>query len=169
MSILKRNDGEVIAENDNKTITQLAEENTANLHDANLRGANFGCADLRGADLSQAKNVLSPADWIKENLETTEDGIIAYKSFGDNYDPPESWKIEKGSVLEEVVNPCRTVECACGVNVATLDWCEENSKGDIWKVLIPWEDAPGIVVPYGTDGKFRCERCKLIEIERESK
>ena len=69
--------------------------------------------------------------------------------------------------MEENVNPTRTIDCGCGINVATLNWVKNNTKGDIWKVLIKFEWLPGVVVPYNTNGKIRCERVQLIEkIER---
>ena len=34
----------------------------------------------------------------------------------------------------------------------------------IWKLLIRWEWLPGVVVPYNTDGKIRCERAELVEV-----
>jgi hypothetical protein len=46
-------------------------------------------------------------------------------------------------------------------------WIKDNYDGDIWKtwkVLIRWEWLAGVIVPYNTDGKIRCERCELLEI-----
>lgn len=34
----------------------------------------------------------------------------------------------------------------------------------IWKVLIRWEWLPGVVVPYHTNGKVRCERVELLGV-----
>ena len=68
-------------------------------------------------------------------------------------------------MITEVVNPLPTVDCACGVNVATLDWVKRHG-GDrpIWRGLIRWEWLPGVVVPYNTDGKFRCGKVELLGI-----
>jgi hypothetical protein len=50
------------------------------------------------------------------------------------------------------------------VNVAPLDWVKSNHPGKtIWKCLIEWAWLPGVIVPFGTDGKIRCERVRLIE------
>jgi hypothetical protein len=138
----------------------------ADLRWANLSGAELRGADLRDANLSGAKGLLSPAVYLREHFESTPDGIIAYKQFGLTYDPPKTWVIGPGSILEETCNPERRTECGSGINVATLDWLKENGTGGrkVWKVLIPWEWAPGIVVPLGTDGKIRCDHCVLVNV-----
>ena len=139
----------------------------ANLSEANLSGADMRGAILRGANLSQVNGLLNPIDYIKENFETTTEGIICYKTFSEHYTPPSSWIISPGSVIEEVVNYLPNCDCASGVNVATLDWVKRQTYGAIWKCLVKWEWLPGIVVPYNTDGKIRAARVQLIEqIER---
>ena len=68
-------------------------------------------------------------------------------------------------MIEENVNPNRTDECGCGINVAPLEWVrKEYGDGDIWKVLIRWEWLVGVVVPFSTDGKIRCERVELLGV-----
>lgn len=146
----------------------------ANLRGADLRGADLRCANLKGADLrgadlssanlSSANGILSAIDFLKEHFEFTENGIIAYKTFSGSYYPPENWVLQSGSILTENVNPCRTCDCGCGINVAPIAWVRDNYSGDIWKVLIRWEWLAGVVVPYNSDGKIRCERVELIEI-----
>jgi len=97
------------------------------------------------------------------------DGIIAYKTFGSNYAAAAHWRIEPGSVLDEVVNPNRINDCGCGINVATLDWMRQRRQetldgtNPIWKCLIRWAWLPGVVVPYDTDGKIRASRVELVE------
>jgi len=137
----------------------------ADLHEADLQGANLQGADLRGANLSGARGLLATTDWIFHNLEKTPDGLIVYKRIGQTtFNAPESWKMEPGSILTEVCNPCRTSECACGVNFGTLEWCKRNyTDAALWRCLIRWEWAAGIVVPYHTDGKARCEKLELVE------
>lgn len=119
---------------------------------------------LTAADLSRANGLLSSLKFISYNFEATSEGIIAYKTFGDTYKSPDKWQIEAGSIIEENVNPNRTDVCGCGINVAPLDWVKKNYDGDIWEVLIKWEWLPGVVVPYNTDGKIRCERAQLVRI-----
>jgi len=136
----------------------------ANLSDANLSGADLRCANLSSADLSGAQNLLSSLNYMEAHFERTADGYIVYKTFGGQYEPPTHWKIEKGAVITEVVNPDRCTDCGSGINVAPLEWVKKNYKGAIWKCLIRWEWACGIIVPYMTDGKIRCERCELLEV-----
>ena len=131
----------------------------ANLSDANLRGANLRCADL-----SDAKGLLSAVNYLEANFDRTADGYIAYKTFGGQYAAPDKWIIKTGSVITETVNPDRCTDCGSGVNVAPLEWVKKRYKGDVWKCLIRWEWLAGVVVPYMTDGKIRCERVELIEV-----
>ena len=136
----------------------------ADLSGANLIGANLIGANLSRANLSGAKGLLQACNYLDAHFERTADGYIAYKTFGSQYDPPEKWVIEAGSVIEENVNPSRADTCGCGINVAPLDWVRREYSGDIWKVLIRWEWLAGVVVPYSTDGKIRCERVELLEV-----
>ena len=149
----------------------------AKLRNANISNAILRCAELRNADLSNvdlrctnlsdAKNILSPIDYLKKNFEFTSDGMIAYKVFNGTYTPPEKWVIQSGSIITENCNPSRVDVYGCGINVAPLTWIKDNYEADIWKiwkVLIRWEWLAGVIVPYNTDGKIRCERCELLEI-----
>ena len=132
---------------------------------ANLRGAN-----LSDANLSDADGLLSAIDYLSEHFERTDEGFIAYKIFGGEYNPPEKWVIQSGSIITENVNFDRCRECGCGINVAPLKWVKDYYGyvgDDIWKVLIRFEWLAGVCVPYHTDGKIRCERVQLIEIVKE--
>jgi hypothetical protein len=111
--------------------------------------------------------LLSAVDYLHHHFERTDAGYIAYKTFGAYKTPPDKWEIKEGSVIEETVNPDRCTVCGSGVNVGTRDWVTENGKAhrlDVWKCLIRWEWLPGVIVPYMTDGKIRCERVELLEI-----
>jgi hypothetical protein len=136
----------------------------ANLCRADLSGADLGGADLRDADLCGAQGLLSAAEWLKHNFVCTDKGIIVYKRIGaTSYNAPENWTIAENSVITEVCNPCRTNACACGVNFGTREWIDNNYKyADIWECLIEWIDLAGVIVPYSTDGKARCERMTLL-------
>ena len=141
----------------------------SNLRGSNLRGSNLSGSNLRGSDLrysnlSGVVGLINAAYWMADNFEKTAEGYIVYKSFGDRYNAPEDWKIEPGSVINEVVNQLPTLDCACGINFATLEWVKRNTSNDIWKCLIRWEWLPLVTVPYNTDGKARCGRLELIEI-----
>jgi hypothetical protein len=140
----------------------------ANLSGADLRGAdlsdaNLSGADLRGANLSGAKGLLTAREWLKQ-FKHNEIGVIVYKRIGSTcYPAPTGWVIEPGQFLEEVCNPLPTLNCACGVNFATREWCErEYTKSDLWECIITWQDIADVVVPYNTDGKARCGRLMLV-------
>ena len=136
----------------------------ADLSGANLRNANLIGADLRDADLSGAV-LMGSISYMEAHFERTEAGYIVYKCFGGQYQPPKKWKIKPGSVIEETVNPLRTTTCGSGINAAPLEWVRRKYPGkEIWKLLIRWEWLPGVVVPYNTDGKIRCERAELVEV-----
>lgn len=150
----------------------------ADLRDANLRCVNLKHSDLRGAklqganlnsallehtNLSNVSGLISQSDWIDSWLTSTNEGIICYKQFGNCYNVPDYWEIKSGSVLEEVVNPCRTLECGCGISVAKRDWIGFTTSKPIWKCLIRWKWIAGVVIPYNTDGKFRTEKAELLE------
>ena len=130
--------------------------------------ANLSGADLSWADLSGAEGLTSAVDFLKSHFEKTEAGYIAYKTFNSQYHAPSTWKIEKGSVIEENVNSDRCKDCGCGINVAPIGWVRQHYRGAVWKVLIRWEWLSGVCVPYMSDGKIRCERVELLEIVKET-
>jgi hypothetical protein len=142
----------------------------SNLSGSDLRDSNLRGSDLRYSNLSGSKDLPISTDFL-EGLESDENGLIVYKRIGSGattYDPPESWTIAPGAVLTEVVNPCRTSECASGVNFGTREWCEKNYTGaELWKCRIAWIDLADVVVPYHTDGKARCARLTLLEVVDE--
>ena len=148
-------------------VSPYADLRGANLRGANLSGANLSGADLRDADLIGAN--LSDAIGLNlsfeffETVESTPDGYVLYKTFGEHYSPNKSWNIEAGGVLTDNANACRADLCGCGINVATPKWIiSETSGNEIWACLIRWAWLPGVTVPYNTDGKIRCERVELI-------
>jgi len=148
---------------------QGADLREADLWKADLREANLWKADLREANLSNSKGLLNQIKYIKKNFASTAEGIIVYKIFNNYKVQNPNWKIEKGSIITEICDPSRTINCGCGINVATLDWCQNpsnqnNPKPEIWKCLIRWEWAVSVVVPYNTDGKIRTEKLELIEV-----
>ncbi len=140
----------------------------ANLSDANLRGADLGGADLSDADLRRANlsgshGLLDAINFMEAHFERTDEGYIVYKSFGENYTAPETWKIEPGSIIKETVNCDRTTERGCGINVVPLEWVRREGCNQPYKLLIRWEWLLGVVVPYNTDGKIRCSKAQILE------
>ena len=141
----------------------------ADLTGADLTGANLTGANLTYANLTGATGLVSAISYLSANFEQCKDGYIAYKTFGAYHNPPASWSINPGSEICETANSMRTDTCGSGINVAPLEWVKQHASGnalDIWKVLIRWEWLPGVVVPYNTNGKIRCEKVQLIEIVR---
>lgn len=146
------------------TDLSLADLSEADLSLADLRGADLRGADLSGADLSRAVGLLSASSWVKANFDFTVEGVVVFKRIGETqYKQPESWDIAEGAIITEVCNPCRTDNCACGVNFGTREWCDNNyQNADLWECLIRWVDLAGVVVPYNTGGKARCEQLQLV-------
>lgn len=137
----------------------------ANLRNANLKEANLERANLFGANLIRTNGLLSPIDYLAQNFEKTADGYIVYKVFGMYYPPRTDWVIKDGSIIEDIVNSNRAETCEYGINVATKEWIKREAPkiNKVWKCLIKWGWLPGVVVPYATNGKIRCERLMLLE------
>ena len=139
----------------------------ADLSDANLSDANLSGANLGGADLSYAKNVFSVQEFIKNHFEYNKTGLIVFKAFGkETPNNSNKWgKPKKNKIITEVCNPVVTNDCGCGVNCATLEWIEKQgwSNVEVWKCVILYKDLPGLVVPWNSNGKIRCNRLKLIK------
>ena len=157
---------ELMEESKEKAVEYLSD---ADLSGADLSGADLSDADLRranlsGANLSDAKGILDAINYLEANFEKTEEGYIVYKTFGENYCAPDTWKIEPGEIIEETANPDRGTECGCGINVAPLNWVRRNSRRQPYKLLIRWEWLPGVVVPFSTDGKIRCSKAQILGI-----
>ena len=142
-----------------------ADLSNARLSNARLSNADLSEANLSNADLSGAKGLLDPVDWLKTNFESDAEGVIVYKRIGETeFDAPAHWTVEPGVYLTEVVNPTRSVECGCGVNFGTHDWCSQNyTRATLWRCRIEWWDLAGVVVPYNTDGNARCARLRLLK------
>ena len=141
------------------TATEIA----AAVVEASNARADLSGADLRRADLSGAVGLLDACEYVATNFKRVRGGIEVFKSFGEQYEPPRGWEIKPGAELSEVVNPLPTLDCACGVNVGTREWCDRNCQKTVWRCLVKWEWLPSMVVPYNTDGKVRVGRVKLIE------
>lgn len=166
----------------------------ADFQDANFGNADFTNADLSFANLtglganrlytefrfnntnlSGAVGLPDQREFLSK-LDKTDEGYVVYKvldyTYGAHYAPAPHWKIEAGEYLTENCNSDRAKECGCGVNFGTVEYCTENYKhhlknrkgSHLWRCLIEWEDVAGIVVPYFSHGKARCERLRLLEI-----
>ena len=157
----------------------------ANLSNCNLTKANLFKANLIGADLTNTilknaileytnltnvKGSITTKDYMKKNFKFDKErnGYIVYKTFGSIYDPPKKWIIKENSIIEEDCNIDRRYDCGRGINCGNLDWIRNfNNKHknlSIWKLLIKKEWLNGIIVPYITDGKIRCNKAQLLYI-----
>lgn len=67
----------------------------------------------------------------------------------------------------EVQNACtdKKQDCAAGINLASLDWCEEQKPKPDGRVFACEFDAPDDLacVPTSHAGKFRVHRCDVVE------
>ena len=137
----------------------------ADLSWANLSRADLSRANLSRANLSGATGLLQPFGWLRDTFETTAQGFVVYRAQRGQFSNPDGWVFEPGAILTEVCHSDRALDCACGVAFATLDWVREKHPRDIiWRCLIPWQRSCGIVVPYNTDGKARCDYLELVEV-----
>jgi hypothetical protein len=137
----------------------------ANLTGANLRGANLTGANLRGANLGGAKNFNKFAICSLLMLLDQTGKIRAYKLVkADGLAP------FNGGILYEIgkkyevasANADEFVQCAEGINLATLDWVIANFQAG-YRVLIAEFEARDIAaIPITTDGKFRVFRCEIV-------
>ncbi len=143
----------------------------SNLTNCDLSNASLCNANLNKCNLSGCIGLLDPIEFLcnRENFESDDLGILCYKIFfQDEFSlsrRPRHWKIEENSQISEVVNPDRTSQCGSGVHVGTYNWCKANLQkysDPIWLVRIKWKHLAGVVVPYNTDGKFRCSRATLV-------
>jgi uncharacterized protein YjbI with pentapeptide repeats len=135
----------------------------ADLSGADLSGADLSWANLSGANLSGANGLINSADLLSK-FENDDLGVIVYKRVGGtDYNIPLYWTIEAGEFLMEIANPDRCTECGCGISFGTREFCDEYRGDQLWRCRIRWIDLVGVVVPYNTDGKARCERLELLE------
>ena len=142
-----------------------ADLQSANLQGANLRGANLQGADLQSANLQGAKGINANLCTPLRILLDQPGKIRAYKLVNSKHAGPFNGGIvylEGKSYEVEDANTDETVQCAAGINLATLDWCMKEWK-EGYKILIAEFTAEDIAaVPTATDGKFRVKACKII-------
>jgi len=152
----------------------------ADLFGANLSGANLSGANLSGADLSRAN--LSRADLSGANLSGAKHvnpyRITPLLMLLDQPGPIRAYKLvtdagvgpfKRGIVYTvgaEVEAPDAnldvSVQCAAGINLATLDWCMRQWR-EGYRILIAEFCAADIAaIPTATDGKFRVRRCRIV-------
>jgi len=146
-----------------------ADLRSAKLSYADLSSADLSYADLRYANLRYAENIY----WLKRMLasrrrvlnylgyELKTKYFYAFKTFNSQYTSPKKWKIKEKSIIKEHVDMDIFNDCSRGINVGTLKWVKNNSRGQIWKVKIKFDAE--ICIPIYSDGKIRVSECQLIK------
>lgn len=159
---------------------RYADLHTADLRNADLRyadlnGANFHGADLGGAHLQDA--VLYNAGHYYSDtfqhlniLQCQVNRLRAYKMVDSQYQSPIStWlgapplTYTVGAHVEaDGLNDNRQNACGAGINVATLAWIAANwTNGN--RIMVVEFDPVDVIVPDGSDGKFRVRAVDVIE------
>ena len=167
-SIKHRDTGSVLFEIEADSFVAAVEsavKSRANLTWANLTGADLTRANLTWANLTRAKNIsperFTPLLMLKDQIGP----IRAYKLVKANMEGSYNGDIRYeigGEYTEQSPNTDPQEQCGRGINLATLDWClKEWCHG--YRVLIAEFFAEDIAaIPYGTDGKFRVRRCRIV-------
>lgn len=119
-----------------------------NFTNTNLERANIECAEF-----DNCIGLLDPSDWIEENFDSDDEGIIVYKEF--------TWNMPRLNF--SMVHPSRTMLSGSGISFAPLAYLKTRGSSPIFRCRILWRDAPSIVVPFNTEGVARCSRLQVIE------
>lgn len=147
----------------------------ADLSGANLSGADLSRADLSGANLYRANlsgAVLSGARGINKYrctpllmLLDQPGKIRAYKLVNAYFEGPYNGGIkyiEGENVVVDNADTDENIQCAAGINLATLDWCMNNWISGYHILIAEFEAADIAAIPTGTDGKFRVKKCQIV-------
>jgi uncharacterized protein YjbI with pentapeptide repeats len=141
---------------------------SANLRGTDLSGAYLSGAYLSGAYLSGAKNLLPM--YNSDNLsilKNQKNKLIAYKFLDGDKSPINenklTYKVGK-TVTEKDCDYDEFNQCSKGLNVATIEWCLRETNKDLDKTYIEVEFEPKdiVAIPWGTDGKFRISKLKVL-------
>ena len=168
---LRRLGGEIIGIGEK--LVRVAESNKADLQGADLwradlQGANLRRADLQGADLRRAN--LQGADLQYPDLsllllQHVNTKLRAWKYLRGGKSPYRGCSYLPGETYTEVVfnSDCRD-QCAAGLNVATLQWCLNDSADSNEFAEVSFYARDIVAIPLVTDGKFRVKKLKVERI-----
>ena len=141
-----------------------ADLRSADLRSADLRSAYLSGADLSGADLRSADG-LAPEVCNDLLILLDQPGKIrAYKLVNERGEGPQYGGIEyKAGETVEVpeANTNPDIQCAAGINVATLPWCLKNWQPGYRVLVLEFTKKDIAAIPVG-DGKFRLRRAKVV-------
>ncbi|KKN59955.1 hypothetical protein LCGC14_0537050 [marine sediment metagenome] len=144
-----------------------ADLSSANLSFADLRFADLHSADLRSTDLSFAKLSHATFRFAKGiKINTCLLNILRYQK-GKLRAFRWQTKYEVGKTYKEAIKNCDKDEgnsCGRGLNLATLEWCLQDTNFDLSKTYVEVEfDVKDIIaIPYASDGKFRVQKFRVI-------
>jgi uncharacterized protein YjbI with pentapeptide repeats len=137
----------------------------AYLRRADLSGADLSRADLRGAYLSAAdaklRNLVQPLRMLLDQPGP----IRAYKLVTANMIGPFNGGITYRigeTVSVDAANTDDLIDCAAGINVATLDWCMREWRPSYRILIVEFTAADIAAIPVSGDGKFRLHRCTVV-------
>jgi hypothetical protein len=145
----------------------------ADLTGANLTGADLYAANLTGANLTGADLTIFPGLFLLR-LQPPDAKLRAWKFVRADGGSPiqenriiyvkgKSYSIKDGDSDERI-------QCAAGLNVATLPWClRESNKDDDLIVEVEFQAKDILAIPFGTDGKFRVSKLKVIRMMTKKK
>ena len=164
-AVLYKSDKATLIEALPEAIRKKADLSGADLSRADLSRADLSRAYLRGAYLRGARG-LNPLRCTPLRMLLDQVGKIrAYKLVKSNGEGPYNGgiKYELGKIYTEArADTDETIQCASGLNVATLDWCMSEWKEDYKILLVEFTVKDIAVIPTATDGKFRLSKLKVI-------
>ena len=166
-TITNRYTGDVIVEIEAESLKDavvVAVKRGANLGGADLRDANLGGADLRGAYLRGAKGINKYLTTPLYMLFDQAGYITMYKLVNEQYEGPQygGVKYEIGSIVDvDDADIDEKVQCAEGINVATLDWCMREWREGYKILTVEFQREDIAAIPIGSDGKIRLHKCKV--------
>jgi len=137
----------------------------ANISRANLSGADISRANISGANLSGAKGIDKSRCTPLLMLLDQPGKIRAYKLVNAELEGIYNGGVKYltgTTVSVDNANMDDTLQCAAGINIATLDWCMKDWR-EGYRILIVEFTAKDIAaIPTATDGKIRLHRCKVV-------
>jgi uncharacterized protein YjbI with pentapeptide repeats len=147
-----------------------ADLRSADLCSANLRYADLHSADLCSANLRSAKcdEPFIIADLYSIKMQPKETILHYWKYLNNGKSPiqtdnPIFYEVGK-TYTEKKLDKDEFNECGEGLNVATLQWCLQNTIGnnDVDFIEVEFKVKDIIAIPYFTDGKFRVKKLKVL-------
>ena len=96
--------------------------------------------------------IIDKQTYLRQNFETTGNGIIVYKTFGEWKPVPKNWIRKKGSIITHDHDKDESIDCSFGINVSPciryrcIDRC--------WSILLE-----EIYMPDATDDGVRIVWC----------